>query len=774
MDATRPHLCVMVPSLAGLALGLFSSMCQVAWAQPAAKPLRGSTQELPPMVSSGAPGIIELVPGADPVPRYGRSELTIRVSASYDNPFDPEQVDLSADFVSPSKRSVTAHGFYYQAYKNVNEGDDSKTPMLEAVGMPCWKVRFAPTETGTYTYTVRLRNRFGKVDEEVSAGAATFRCVDSSSRGFIRVSRSNHRHFQFDDGTPFFAVGQNLQNDWPRYQHFRRLAAAGCNAVRIWPFCHWTWLEWTFKPGISWARTGHWMRSYAGAGKYNQRIAWIADHHVAQCERDGLRLMLCLGNGTGGGELSKATTYGCWGGHPYSVKNGGFLDEPVELWTHDQARRLYKQRLRYIVARYGYSTSVWAWEFWNELGQATPQIVAWHREMGDYIRRIDPNRHLVTTSTWVQSPQEFTPVWSLPQMDFTQTHIYQGPQIIRRRVGWALRDHPDKPHIIGEGGGHFPGEDGSVDPQGIDFHNSLWAGAVSGAAGTTLPWYWRRRIEPRNLFSHYTAVAKFVKDVPWATTKLEPVSPLAVVLLSPQPEPRFSPVMVVPGGTGWGSKPRRNRFLINGDGSVPHVDDLSAALFGSGRAAWRNPPTMQVSCPAAGRLTVYVAETSHAILEVALDGELVLRDDSLNVSRAQVRKSIDIDVPAGKHEIEFRNAGSDWLRIGYILLTHYRDTTRYPDLNVYGVQSDSMALFWVHNRLNEWSFRAAGINPQPVGSAMARPAGLADGNYRVEWWDTYTGAITRTETVTCSAGVIDLRLPVVETDVACIVRRSDE
>jgi hypothetical protein len=44
------------------------------------------------------------------------------------------------------------------------------------------------------------------------------------------------------------------------------------------------------------------------------------------------------------------------------------------------------------VARYAYSPNVWAWEFWNELGEARPEIVDWHREMGDYLHALDyPN-----------------------------------------------------------------------------------------------------------------------------------------------------------------------------------------------------------------------------------------------------------------------------------------------------------------------------------------------------------------------------------------------
>jgi len=735
--------------------------------------LTGTTaraQELPPMTARGKPAILSATPNSRKVPRFGKFELTIELSASYDNPFDPEQIDLTARFTSPSGRKFTVAGFFYQPYKNRNAGDDEKTPMLEPAGEPCWKVRFAPDEIGTYAYSLALENRFGATEGRAKSGPATFECIPSSRSGFIRVSPVNRRYFRFDDGSSFFPVGQNLQNDWPRYSHFRPLADAGCNAVRVWTFCHWSWLEWTYKPDIPWAGSGHWMRSYAGAGRYNQRIAWIADDYLARCERDGLHLMLCLGNGTGGGELSDTGRYDSWGGHPYNVSNAGFLEKPKQIWTDERAIRLYKQRMRYIIARYGYSTSVWAWEFWNELGTATPDIVAWHREMSDYVHRTDPHRHLVTTCTWTRMPKKFNAVWDLPGIDFTQSHIYRGPATIRRRVALALHDHPDKPHIIGEGGGCFPGKDGALDPGGIDFHNSLWAAVMSGSAGTTLPWFWRHRIEPGNLFFHYTAVRRFVKDVPWATTDLKP-APAPRVFFKATPPRRLSPVLVAPIAAGWGEKAPRNRFAIEPDGTMPHIEDFTADLFGRGHPDWRNPPTITVNYPAPGKFIVHVSEAAHAVLEIYLDGKPALRDDSLGVPRTLIRRDFSIDVPAGKHEVRLVNAGGDWLCIRHMLLTNYRDASKYPDLDVYWLKSDTEALLWVHNRLNEWDFRAIGVTPQPVSSARVELARLKDGDYTVEWWDTYKGEVTRTEKAAARGESLILELPSVNTDGACKIKR---
>ena len=75
----------------------------------------------------------------------------------------------------------------------------------------------------------------------------------------------------------------------------------------------------------------------------------------------------------------------------YNKRFGGILDKPegfilekwhkcqivwckivlsiylIDFFTDEGAMNDYKMRLRYLVARYGYSTSVFAWEFFNEV-----------------------------------------------------------------------------------------------------------------------------------------------------------------------------------------------------------------------------------------------------------------------------------------------------------------------------------------------------------------------------------------------------------------------
>ena len=392
----------------------------------------------PPLSARGDCAIRKVTVSADTVPRYGRLELTVDLSASYDNPYDPDQVDLAATFTAPSGKTAVVPGFFYQGYRRAP--GDPDTPILACDGEPCWRARFAPTEVGPYRCVVRLRNQSAGVMHEAAAAPVAFRCVSSGSPGFIRVTNASQqsggpRYFAFDSGAPFYPVGQNTQNDWIDYRHTRTLAEAGADCARSWLFCHWTWLEWSpMTP--TWAAPGHWIRGYGGAGAYNQGLAWIADEYLSRCERDGIRLMLCIGAAH---EVNAGDDVGRWAGHPYNRATGGFLDKPEEYWSNPRARQLARNRLRYIAARYGYSTAVWAWEFWNELGDAGPDVTAWHREMGDYLRSVDPNRHLLTTSTWQPEPDRLAPIWRLPEIDFTQSHIYSPSPAFEPIVAAHLR-----------------------------------------------------------------------------------------------------------------------------------------------------------------------------------------------------------------------------------------------------------------------------------------------------------------------------------------------
>ena len=73
------------------------------------------------------------------------------------------------------------------------------------------------------------------------------------------------------------------------------------------------------------------------------------DYLVDLSESHDLYLMLTLGQGG------------------FTTKDRGVVNSSEEFFASSEARTWYKNRLRYIVARWGYSPSIAMWEFFNEV-----------------------------------------------------------------------------------------------------------------------------------------------------------------------------------------------------------------------------------------------------------------------------------------------------------------------------------------------------------------------------------------------------------------------
>ena len=122
-----------------------------------------------------------------------------------------------------------------------------------------------------------------------------------------------------------------------------------------------------------------------------------------------------------------------WGGNnywpvnPYCITNGGPCVNPNAFFTNSTARTLFQKRLRYLVARYGYSQNLLGWEFCNEIDNdyaflSSTDVANWHSLMGDWFRANDPFGHLRTTS--LTSASSHPEIWNLSQMDFCSEHAY--------------------------------------------------------------------------------------------------------------------------------------------------------------------------------------------------------------------------------------------------------------------------------------------------------------------------------------------------------------
>lgn len=90
-------------------------------------------------------------------------------------------------------------------------------------------------------------------------------------------------------------------------------------------------------------------------------------------------------------------------------------------------------------------------------------------------------------------------------------------------------------------------------------------------------------------------------------------------------------------------------------------------------------------------------------------------------------------------------AGVDWPSRNWAPI-HLALPTLPVSVNVYGVSGGDRALLWLHDPLAFRIMDGKSVRGGPQPKAKANVTPLEDGDYSIEWWDTTTGAVVRTDT----------------------------
>jgi hypothetical protein len=205
----------------------------------------------------------------DKIPVYMKLEITFQVqntvAQNFQIPYDPapppgmdasypEQRGISVDamFLPPGisdwSQSYRQPGFYYEYFDDqIKRSWDGKDhDWFYPTGRFAWKVRFSPNQTGTWQYRLSAQD----AGDSYQTSPQSFSVVASNDPGFIKVSASDQRYFEFDNGKPFFALGfqgqsfdSPSQDENPQFQEYSRY---GINLIRNWisGIYGTAWLEW--------------------------------------------------------------------------------------------------------------------------------------------------------------------------------------------------------------------------------------------------------------------------------------------------------------------------------------------------------------------------------------------------------------------------------------------------------------------------------------------------------------------------------------------------
>ncbi len=449
---------------------------------------------------------------------------------------------------------------------------------------------------------------------------------------------------------------------------FKTLAENGGNFARVWMCTRDAMLE----------------TSATGLGRYDLQHAAAIDHVLEQAQKNGVNVMLCLLNHR---ELLQSDMWGVadWPINAYNAKNHGPATRPIDFFTDADARRIFKARLRYIVARFSAFTSVGFWEFFNEQEFARVNIpVQWNAEMAAYLRQIDPFQHLITTSAAV-NPK----VWEIPQIDLTQSHIYgdgtQVDMVTPLQTAESNHERFNKPHLVAEMGIDFHGPDIRFDPtgKGTGFHNALWAGLASGNAGTGMYWWWDNYIGPKDLWHEMQPVAAFVRGIDWAGKDFRPVP--ITQLWQADVEDSYADLTIAASG-GWGATSRQPIAVPPNGRPTAQVPRY---LYGPLHSDLHEPLIFDLDLPAKTDLVLAVAQVSDfAVVRISVDGnpqaDLAFsalpgsadasnshfsQQDQIYQADINQSKRISLHVSPGHHRISIDPIAGDWVTISSVTFT---------------------------------------------------------------------------------------------------------
>jgi hypothetical protein len=346
----------------------------------------------------------------------------------------------------------------------------------------------------------------------------------------IRVSRLAPRYLEYDDSTNFFAVGQNVA-----FTTEVGKAIPGVKMASVtlpWDEAYARWFGQMGQSGANWARVFMKPVFYLEPGEpwaWSLENAWRLDSVLELARRNSIFICLCFNperndNGECSGGIfepfrASDTAWGrLLGAHQSGFKK--FATDPL-------SQEMYRDKIRYIVGRWGYSPNIFSWELWNEIETLEADDVSkWSREMTAYLRAVDPWHHLIKSSAHHASSPEF---WGEDNGDLNDVHPY---------FGWSGDEEPrnlgsflpkfstavratGRPFIIGETGiarevttkYGLAGDLADKDVTCFHLHEALWGGLFSAAVGTGMVWWWDEHVDRHQAYFRFRAISNFITDI---------------------------------------------------------------------------------------------------------------------------------------------------------------------------------------------------------------------------------------------------------------------
>lgn len=660
------------------------------------------------------PGFISVEATNETIGVYGMYELEIRLNSSAANPYDYNQAWLKGIFTAPDGEVFVQDGFYYQHFMK-------EQGQLIPEGDPYWKVRFSPGKTGAWSVYLMFTDASGTASSETLA----FNCISS---GLSSLPSFYDDQFYLSDreGNTVFLIGENIA--WAEYQsgvdrmheYMEGLSASGANFAKL------MMVPWSYS--IEWGAEG--LKHYGG----RQDRAFMLDSVFSMADRLGLYLQLAFSIHD---ELRTGFEGEDWRSNPYNQLNGGPCAEPREFFSNPVAMDAFRNRMRYINARWGYSQRLFGWELFSEAdnfpdySQFAPQVAGWAGLMAESMKQYDLFQRPVSIGfALTKSNPE---AWAKPDIGFTQFHYYgDRPDLEGEtfRLTGVYRDAYQKPVLGGEYGiGYIMDSIIAFDPAGWAIHNGLWASAMSASFGAVVPWFWDAYIHELGLYYRFTGISRFMEEEKISGMDFQPVQ------LHSETDNKTD-FLVVPKYDELNQKAPSNTFELSATGVLtPAPDSLGTLLFGPSSvfSGLRNPPVFHGKWSAPSIVDIRLGQQINSgVLQVKIDGQIVVEQDVIP------NQLVQFTVPAGTHSLEIDNTGSGFLSI--IELDEIVFHQYLPLIRGFSLMNGSRALVWVHNRMHNWHwYRTNTELPEAVDGSVVLP--FYEGSFQVDFYHTVDGIL---------------------------------
>jgi len=279
------------------------------------------------------------------------------------NPFLDWELKVEAVFTSPTGAIKKVDGFYYV---DMTRNPSQNNWIYQATPYP-FRVRFAPPQNGKWTCQINI------YDHEIlsySSDVFPFSVIESGNPGFVKV-HPNQTNLQLGNQV-IYPLGQTLP--WPVGDSWN--AQEGLNA----------WMNYHASIDTYIGTGNNFVRmlfapeandiEFEKLGNYYDRLdfAWEMDKVMDKLEEEDIYLHLTMMMHR---QYMNIGDYGitAWDFSDdapgdttmYCYKSELGLTGATQLFTDPTALRYLKQRMRYLISRFGYSTAISAMDLGSEM-----------------------------------------------------------------------------------------------------------------------------------------------------------------------------------------------------------------------------------------------------------------------------------------------------------------------------------------------------------------------------------------------------------------------